>query len=53
MRPKEHSELEMLLTHHEPQITSVGLQDGDVEIGILQAQCYHPVSRVEGRQDLS
>ena len=33
----EHCELKMLLPHCEQQLATVALQDGDVEISVLQA----------------
>lgn len=50
---RQISKLKVLLAHCALQVTPVGRQDGYMEICSLQVQCYHPVSRVHGRQDLS
>ena len=49
----EHGKLNMLLADLELQETSMGLQDGHMKVCILQVQSNHPITQMQGRQNLA
>ena len=48
----EYQELKVRVAYLEPEATPVGLQDRDMEIGILLVQSNYPVSWIQDRENL-
>ena len=48
----EQGKLKMLLVHLELQVAYAWLQDGYMKVNVVQVQSHHPVTWIQGRQNL-